>query len=62
MFSWYDDVMAAPFSSLAGVKRTLALDIRQVASSSVVLPLEDVTEQSVTRPSVPIVSFAETRP
>jgi hypothetical protein len=62
MFSWYDDPTALPFSSLAGVKRTLALEIRQVASSSVVLPLDDVTEQSVTRPSVPIVSFAETRP
>ena len=54
--------MGLPFWSLAGVNLTLRFAIRQVASSRSEFPLEEVTLQAETRPSVPTDSAATTRP
>ena len=49
-------VVGWPLLSRAGVKRARLRMIRQVAVSSAVEPLDDVTVQLVTRPSGPTVS------
>ena len=46
-----------PLLSLAGVKRARRVSSRQVAESSADDPLDEVTEQFVTRPSGPTSSL-----
>ena len=48
-------VVALPLLSRAGVKRALAVSNLQVALSSAPEPLDEVTEQAVTRPFGPTV-------
>ena len=48
-------VVGPPFWSFAGVNRARRLMIEQVAVSRLDDPEDAVTEQSLTRPSVPIV-------
>jgi hypothetical protein len=52
----------APVLSRAGVNRALLRMIRHVAASSAAEPLDDVTEQSETRPSAPTLRRKPTVP
>jgi hypothetical protein len=52
----YESVTALPAVSFAGVKRARRVRRRQAVSSSVLDPLDEVTVQFVTRPSVPMSS------
>jgi hypothetical protein len=56
------ELVAAPLLSCAGVKRARLERIRQVAESSVRDPLDDATEQPVTRPLEPTLSTTLTVP